>query len=109
MYVCLHMCGLMCVELCVHMYAFVFTGPRLIILNYFHLIHWGSVSQSDPELTDRTSLASQLALGDSLTLPSNAGVIGGSLTHLAFMWLLGIKILVLILVPYHRSLNHGAI
>lgn len=43
----LHMCGLMCVELHVHMYTFVFGGPRLIFLNHSStlFIEAGALSQ----------------------------------------------------------------
>lgn len=47
------------------------------------------VSQSNPELTDMASLASQLALGIP-SLPVTAGITGGLPCPLAFTWVLGI-------------------
>lgn len=49
-----------------------------ILLHSSHLIHPGCISQSDPELVDMVSLASQLPLGTP-SLPLEAGVTGGSL------------------------------
>lgn len=61
----------------------------------FHLIYWARVSQSNPELVHMSILASQLALGIPYSCLLGLELQASHHTQLAFMWVLGIQLLVL--------------
>lgn len=70
----------------------------------FNLIHWIGISQSSQELTDMAHLISQLTLGTLCLSPWRLELLMDHHTHLASLWFLGIKILVLTLA--WQALNH---
>lgn len=81
--------GLCCVGeyayVCIHMEAHGWHKMSTPIA--LHFIHWGKVSQLDWELTDTTSLASQLGPWSLCLLPSLSGFhVGSGVPTLVFIF-----------------------
>lgn len=86
------MCACMsCIHMSVHVDTIVDVGNHS--LSSFCLTHWGSISQSNPELADMVSLASQLAL--RIPTPSEEAGVTGSCSVLLVLSGFGIWTLIL--------------